>query len=195
MKISSWVDFHLSNTQAWVRNSTPPLICHFEKFSEKVYPKQILWPALLLMMAKHLMVQGHLLTQWWPSLDPGNGWSSLGCLHHNCSLGPISIKIFPLFLKNSMKFYLSSFKFQLSDPNKFCKTIYSDSINKNRTTSKWIFHWTWIWINHWWNSPQVQIACGNHVCQTCVTDRFCWKVYDKMNKLQLDRGKKTILLG
>ena len=23
MKISSWVDFHLSNTQAWVRNSTP----------------------------------------------------------------------------------------------------------------------------------------------------------------------------
>ena len=26
MKISSWVDFHLSNTQAWVRNSTPPQI-------------------------------------------------------------------------------------------------------------------------------------------------------------------------
>ena len=26
MKISSWVDFHLSNTQAWVRNSTPPLL-------------------------------------------------------------------------------------------------------------------------------------------------------------------------
>ena len=26
MKISSWVDFHLSNTQAWVRNSTPPLM-------------------------------------------------------------------------------------------------------------------------------------------------------------------------
>ena len=26
MKISSWVDFQLSNTQAWVRNSTPPLI-------------------------------------------------------------------------------------------------------------------------------------------------------------------------
>ena len=26
MKISSWVDFHLSNTQASVRNSTPSLI-------------------------------------------------------------------------------------------------------------------------------------------------------------------------
>ena len=25
MKISSWVDFHLSNTQAWLRNSTTPL--------------------------------------------------------------------------------------------------------------------------------------------------------------------------
>ena len=27
MKIYSWVDFHLSNTQAWVRNSTPPQVC------------------------------------------------------------------------------------------------------------------------------------------------------------------------
>ena len=26
MKIFSWVDFHLSNTQSWVRNSTPPKI-------------------------------------------------------------------------------------------------------------------------------------------------------------------------
>ena len=30
MKISSWVDFHLSNTQAWVRNSTTPPICHLQ---------------------------------------------------------------------------------------------------------------------------------------------------------------------
>ena len=26
MRITSWVNFHFSNTQAWVRNSTPPLV-------------------------------------------------------------------------------------------------------------------------------------------------------------------------
>ena len=41
MKISSWVDFHLSNTQAWVRNSTPLIFINVEQVLRK-FPNKTL---------------------------------------------------------------------------------------------------------------------------------------------------------
>ena len=36
MKVSSWVDFRLSNTQAWVRNITPPQISQVRNFPHEI---------------------------------------------------------------------------------------------------------------------------------------------------------------
>ena len=66
MKIFSWVNFHLSNTQAWVRNSTPPKV--------KPGSDRVIHAISSFLNVRQLAIK--LLQKWWHAFLPKQDLSS-----------------------------------------------------------------------------------------------------------------------
>ena len=77
MKIPSWVDFHLSNNQAWERKHPIPGLCH-----------------IVIILYKHLGIQKNCWYKDWRKIVyqfPVNGWSTHIANMHSLKQGVVRI--------------------------------------------------------------------------------------------------------